>query len=75
MRIDGLVSNVFDLDVIRNEVTHKLGLVANEEPDSMPLLAKHFLVLMFTNWGVKNCPKFSAIAARYATLSLDAFFT
>ena len=72
MRIVGFASDAFDLDVIKREMA-KLNDLESNVPRQPPL-AKHFLVFIFTTWEIRNCPKFSIVAARYATLSLDANF-
>ena len=46
----------------------------SDNSTSQPPLAKHFLVFIFTSLEVRNCPKFSMVAARWATYLLDANF-
>ena len=72
MRIVGVASDAFDLDVIKKEMSKLNDNETNEV--HRPPLAKHFFVFIFTTWEIKKFPKFSIVAARYATLSLDANF-
>mmetsp|Transcript_37638 Transcript_37638/g.87716 ORF Transcript_37638/g.87716 Transcript_37638/m.87716 type:complete len:91 (+) Transcript_37638:246-518(+) len=71
MRLIGFAHDAFDLDIIKKEMSQQCDSDGN---DKAPPLAKHFLVFIFTNHEVKNCPKFSCIAARYSTVFPDANF-
>ena len=72
MRIIGFASDTFQSDLIKQEMAKVNDLESNVP--RQPPLVKHFFVFIFTSLEIHNCPKFAIVAARYATLYIDANF-